>query len=493
MGMKVVVLSDIHIGDNSRTCWYQKNYHESYLLKALEYIEQNAASINEVVLLGDVFDFWTYPCGTKPPSFSDIVNANPNVLGPNGKLKEVADKVPVTYINGNHDMNVGKDDIARLGKIQYNEGLRYIKDTPCGRILFTHGSEYTIFNAQDATTELKPLPVGHFVTRALSEYLVKSKLASGQTAADLPDNGTPSKLKLLQKLIPALKSKQSITQIMLDMFSALPGVSRNTRVNLLNGRTVTFADAERIYANLGRQWIQKYGLLSAIKSVTADMTGHSIVWWAQRDALQSENDADIAVLGHTHTAKGGLSGGAIKYINTGYMCSPLPGGTLQYPISFGEIDLESGKLSLLCVNSPDDPPVPHTFPDDSIVYSPAEDFSCYVSVLNGTYFPMDCKESKKAHGNYVVSPPKQIRPLQRARFWLQDSPGTYGAEGSATYTVSSRSGSSKTIAFTYGCLFATNNHCSPAPFRNKSDSGSWKTSTVVKRGHPYYVDFTVEE
>ena len=106
-----------------------------------DYIEQNAASINEVILLGDVFDFWTYPCGSKPPGFSDIVNANPNILGPNRRLKEIADVVPVTYIKGNYDMNVSRGDIASIGNIRYNDNLRYVKKFPAGRILFTHGSE----------------------------------------------------------------------------------------------------------------------------------------------------------------------------------------------------------------------------------------------------------------------------------------------------------------------------------------------------------------
>jgi UDP-2,3-diacylglucosamine pyrophosphatase LpxH len=489
MGMKAVVLSDIHIGDNSSTCWYQKKYHEPYLIQALDYIEQNAASINEVILLGDVFDFWTYPCGSKPPGFSDIVNANPNILGPNGRLKEIADVVPVTYINGNHDMNVSGADIASLGNIRYSDNLRYVKKSPAGRILFTHGSEYTIFNAQDGINDLKPLPIGHFVTRAISEYLVKSKLTAGQTAADLADNGVPSKIELLKNLIKALEGMQSVAQVLLDMFSSLPGVSKNTAVSLLDGRTVTFADAERIYDNLGTQWKNRYGLLTTVKSMNADMTGSYIAWWAQRDALQDDNDSDIAVLGHTHTPKGGLKEAAIKYINCGYMCSPLPGGKLQHPVTFGEIDLDTGNLSLMSVESPDSLPVPRAFPDDSIVYSPYKDFSCYISILNGTYFPMDLTGSKESYGSYVVPPPKQIIPLHRSRIWMQDSPGMFGAEGSATY---SNTGNGKTINFTYGCPFTMNNYCSPLPFRNKSDSGSWETNKVVKRGHPYFVDFTVK-
>ena len=83
---KVVILSDIHIGDNSKTCWYQKKYHEPYLFTALNYIEQNAELIDEVILLGDIFEFWTYPCTAPPPSFSKIVQANLDLLGPQRQI-----------------------------------------------------------------------------------------------------------------------------------------------------------------------------------------------------------------------------------------------------------------------------------------------------------------------------------------------------------------------------------------------------------------------
>jgi UDP-2,3-diacylglucosamine pyrophosphatase LpxH len=491
MSKKIVILSDIHIGDNSATCWYQKKYHEPYLIKALDYISQNAASIEEVILLGDIFDFWTYPCGSTPPSFRDIVNANPNILGPEGKLKQIAEKVPVTYVNGNHDMNVGQNDIATLGKIRYYNNLRYVRDVPPnGRVLFTHGSEYTMFNAQDATTALSPLPAGHFVTRAISEHLVKNKLTPGQTAADLPDNGTPSKTDLLPGIIDALENPQSIAKILLDAFTSLPGVSKDTVVHLLNGRVVTFRDAEKIYDNLGTQWVQKYGVLSAIKAAVADFNGNYIAWWAQRDALQWDNNAGSAVLGHTHTPKNGLREAMIDYANCGYMCPPLPGGNLQYPVTFAEYELLHGILTIMGTRSINDPYVPQPIPPDSLVYSPAEDYSCYISIFNNSKSTITNQGTKETHGYYIVPPPPRIGSHERGRFWMQDYPGAQGTEGSATYI---NQGSRKTITFQYACPLVLNNSCSPKPFENKSGNGSWVANEVVKRGHPYFVAFRVEE
>ena len=55
-----VVISDVHIGTNAATNWYQRTVHEPYLVAALDWVVANAASIRELVLLGDLVDFWTY-------------------------------------------------------------------------------------------------------------------------------------------------------------------------------------------------------------------------------------------------------------------------------------------------------------------------------------------------------------------------------------------------------------------------------------------------
>src|SRR4051812_45274339 len=109
------VLSDLHIGTNANTCWYQSSVHEPYLVAALEWVDQNAGMFQEVVLLGDLVDMWTYPPAVRPPSISDIISANPNVLGPEGALAKVVEAVPkVTLLLGNHDGTLTQADIAVL-------------------------------------------------------------------------------------------------------------------------------------------------------------------------------------------------------------------------------------------------------------------------------------------------------------------------------------------------------------------------------------------
>jgi hypothetical protein len=109
------IFSDVHIGNNANTCWYQKSIHEPYLLAALNWVAQHADMFQEVVLLGDLVDIWTYPPSVRPPSMADIIAANPNVLGPGGALAKVVAAVhKVTILLGNHDGTLTQADIAAL-------------------------------------------------------------------------------------------------------------------------------------------------------------------------------------------------------------------------------------------------------------------------------------------------------------------------------------------------------------------------------------------
>ncbi|MDB9509938.1 hypothetical protein PN499_01795 [Kamptonema animale CS-326] len=113
---KFISFSDIHIGTNALTAWYQKDIHEPYLVKALDWLIENASSIRELIILGDVVDSWTYPPDKEPPSFNAIMAANPKVFGPNGKLSEVLTALDgkVMYVHGNQDMTITQEDLDKI-------------------------------------------------------------------------------------------------------------------------------------------------------------------------------------------------------------------------------------------------------------------------------------------------------------------------------------------------------------------------------------------
>src|SRR4051794_9399583 len=107
---RTVVISDIHMGTNAPTCWYQKTHHECYLAALLEYVAEHARltenRIGALVILGDLFDFWTYPPDQRPPTINEIIDANDKILGPNGALSKAVRALDgnVVFLHGNHDI-----------------------------------------------------------------------------------------------------------------------------------------------------------------------------------------------------------------------------------------------------------------------------------------------------------------------------------------------------------------------------------------------------
>src|SRR5690606_18933818 len=61
--------------------------------------------IDRLIFLGDLFDFWTYSPDQHPPTIEQILAANPNIFGPDGKIRMDALKGNVLYLSGNHDIN----------------------------------------------------------------------------------------------------------------------------------------------------------------------------------------------------------------------------------------------------------------------------------------------------------------------------------------------------------------------------------------------------
>ena len=323
------VLSDVHIGNNANTCWYQSSVHEPYVVAALEWIVQNAGMFQEVILLGDLVDTWTYPPSVQPPGMADIITANPNVLGSNGALAKVVNAVPkVTFLLGNHDGTLTQADIATLqnavGPIELVDPVHVLTGTSGARTAFSHGHYWTMFNAPDNTSPWDTLPVGHFVTRAFS-YMMANTLPPGQTCADMANMGYPRRVQ--HHAVPAVAGAEH------DPGHRRPaaGLCRDRRqhVRVTADRPPARrdhddrrrqADLRRPLHPLGGQ--ENGSVLNAARAALADGSGNYLAWFAQRLAIQQS--ADLVVFGHTHTPIGGLTISPINYYNSGFECASSP-------------------------------------------------------------------------------------------------------------------------------------------------------------------------
>jgi hypothetical protein len=118
------------------------------------------------------------------------------------------------------------------------------------------------------------------------------------------------------------------------------------------------------------------------------------------------------------------------------------------------------------------------------------DYSCYVTIDNSngksTLNLTPPPTNKRSH--YVVSPPQQIIPGQKIKFWLQDYAGIFGSEGSVTY-----SGGGQSLTFTYTCPTGwRDNKCSGADFYTSNDGVKWsKLNEPTPKGHPFFVRFVL--
>ncbi len=86
---KIYFVSDVHLGIDGE---YTSEFRELLLIKWLEQVKVDAA---EIILAGDIFDFWFEYKHVAPRGFYRIL----------AKLREISDSgIKLTYFTGNHDM-----------------------------------------------------------------------------------------------------------------------------------------------------------------------------------------------------------------------------------------------------------------------------------------------------------------------------------------------------------------------------------------------------
>lgn len=508
---RIAILSDIHIGDNMPTCWYQQSFHEPYLLAALDWVIENANSIEELILLGDLVDFWTYPPDREPPTFQAIMDANPNVFGPAGKLSQVLTALDgkVSYLHGNHDIDLVQADLDRIANPQGHKIILrddiYYPLAPDRRILCTHGHHFTIFNAPDRLTHLN-IPVGHFVTRAVA-YLMHHTLKRDETVADLPGNGAPGGLGAFVALFASILSDPSplkrvletnLPRLLLEAIQGVTGIPDDEVVHLPDGKQVHFGDAKTLYADLLHQWVLEgsggsvlNGILYAAKSALADNDGTYLAWFAQR--LAFEQGALAVATGHTHAAKVGIYRSDLGYINCGYECPAKPDmATPGHHFNFGTMYTRSNGTEVWRVSRTGD-----TYSvsrdevgPDRLVFMPAQDFSCYVTLRNMQSFAWTLSDSQAGNGYFVVPPPARIEAGQTVQFWLQDYAGVHGSDGYVRYAPEGAPAGTQNLELSVDCPTGVlpNKVTSTHPFFAKSGDTSWgEQGEVPYWGHPLFV------
>lgn len=357
----VVILSDIHMGTAAPTVWYRNEVHEKYLIAILEDIIMHANQIREVILLGDIFEFWAYSPNELPPMIDDIINAHPNILGPRGKLCQAlsALKGRVVYIPGDHDMNITEPDLNKIKSsdgytMKYHSGT-YIPIYDTG-ILFTHGHEFTLLNTPYFSSTLAPLPIGYFVSRAIA-YKVQSVLCKtpGQTIADFDENGAYGLKDFLSKLPHFLEhyvNGPDFISKFIDAIAYTTGIPKGLQIQVNKTTVVSLNEVKEIYINLFDDFqkiLKQQGITDQIVSLNAlpDEFNRTYLPWHVKKNIY-ESFIDIVVMGHTHSPINTVGDKRITYVNTGFMCPSIP-KLWTKPITYGIYNLSNRFVRLMKV------------------------------------------------------------------------------------------------------------------------------------------------
>jgi len=366
--MKTIFISDTHIGINSPENWYQQSVHQPYLQAILNYIQQSD-DIQDVVILGDWFDTWTYLPDSPPPDINSIINANPDLFTvQNNGLDFISCAKHINgnfyYIRGNHDMTIAANDLQNY--FQENSITNFICPDltqnyyDVNGTYAEHGNAYDVLcrlDKSDSSTSKNPywpLPIGYFISRFVALYCQK-QLATGQNAANLSDDGNPNLAKILYQKILENSRKQFdnldkakispdiASTLIMDILADLSGMSADEL-------SFTMPDGNSFTANQIKNWYPTifYGLEDLEQFVQVDM-GNSL---QPMPAKELCNKYHFVIMGHTHEPIITNINGSL-YANSGFICPAIPDmQTNKANMTFVEVDESNGTLTEYQVNYP---------------------------------------------------------------------------------------------------------------------------------------------
>lgn len=352
---KLFFISDVHIGSNAPTNWYQDDIHGPFLETALRFIKDQAESVRELVLLGDLFDQWMDPPEVLPPNFKTIIAANPRIFGGifngqqvTGAFMEVLDALEgnVAYMNGNHDMNITPDNIATLKSPGgYNPRVineLFYEPVDCNkRLICTHGHPYSMFSAPNLVNYPPGFPglsLGYFVTRLSALWSAQHFQNEQSDINSMKNGGDPHGLGFIEKALAGVSEaviigEGDLADLMINAFQE--ATNGETSYFLMpDNSKVTIKDILLMYKGLFNQYPRSTQLPSYYFDKNDTITRLAAL--GECDILNKldsfarhlSQDYRVVIMGHTHIPEDRVIQCLSTfqnnvYSNTGFNCPSL--------------------------------------------------------------------------------------------------------------------------------------------------------------------------
>jgi UDP-2,3-diacylglucosamine pyrophosphatase LpxH len=305
---KRVFISDTHIshipvlgpGKYDYT-WLQQSDAMAFT-NFLKYLN-NQPDVEEIILIGDLFDNWVIPVNVEPPTIDDIItsrkaNGDP-VMQALTDLCQNPD-IRVVCLPGNHDMELTPGVIEKHfknnskaqgpgmifgGTGAWNSGSSVYRSS---RLRAEHGSAHAMFNAPDPINNPgSRLPLGYYISRVVATKYYNTGHGDRHWWTYVDD--------ILEAVGPDRLAASAFEAVLEEA-----GLSFNTKIVMpsRNGQpvTITAQEVKDKYQNLYTQWQERVGVGIALKSILAEIGYLDDA----ADRLCKKNDTNIVVFGHSH-------------------------------------------------------------------------------------------------------------------------------------------------------------------------------------------------
>jgi len=333
---KKLFISDVHIGAGRfgvkkddypyEWDWLSENETKNFV-GFLNFLRTKyPEKIGEIVLLGDIFDNWVFPHDQVPPTIEELIALPKNQVVVKA-LNNLADKYPVFYVPGNHDMHATREFMSEhFKKITYCP-----EQFVDGRLVAEHGHRYALFNAPPFFSEhFYGLPLGYFISRV-------EATRKGKT-----NKGGRNYRTYLDDFLEVLGSA-TLSQCVLEAVLEETGLGDNAefKVKTKSGDvvTITAAEVKQRYKDLYDDWPGK--VVSTPRAVFAELDRLGPI----ADTLCKNGKHKVCVFGHSHKAEIDVDTWFVDdriYANTGFWC-----GSKCTFVETEKLESESGYLARL--------------------------------------------------------------------------------------------------------------------------------------------------
>jgi UDP-2,3-diacylglucosamine pyrophosphatase LpxH len=315
MGKKQIFLSDFHMGPGKKLSPGSFSYEwltEDMANVCANFLDQvgKDPDVDNVVLMGDVFDNNVCPIDVSPPTYDEIIGAKKNKKLITS-IKKLTEKKTVYLLPGNHDIDYDRNEIQNklFPKINYCNNDEY-ED---GKIVAIHGNANYMWCAPDyrPANKYAPLPLGYFLSRI------------GATRKTRCGNKDAPVIKIIGKILKELiadPTQKDLVEELVEYAWKWAKIGANEKVIISKGE-VTYQEIIDNYRDLPAYWRDLYKDYS--------FQDYMFAWQVIFFIEGLKDGKKVFIAGHTHDDeiredlfKDNIKNGI--YANSGLWCSANP-------------------------------------------------------------------------------------------------------------------------------------------------------------------------